>query len=63
MNEPCLEVLLMTILLWVAIFGIVDELVGQIPEVGGRLAAYLAVGLIAVGFVAGMSDVTWCSLQ
>lgn len=62
-NEPCFEVLFVTILLWVALFGIVDVLVAQIESIEGRLAAYTAVGAFAVFFVAFARDVTFCSLQ
>ena len=63
MTQPCLEVLVATITLWVAIFGVVDEVVAHIPSVAGRISVYVALGLGCVVFVTTVQDVTWCSLQ
>ena len=63
LNEPCFEVLFVTIMLWVSIFGMFEEVVGQIQDAHGRVIVYACIGLVAVCFVVATSDMTFCSLQ
>ena len=62
-QEPCFDVLIATILLWVCIFGVVDLMVAELPNLASKLAAYGVLGLISVLFVVFTRSVTFCSLQ
>ena len=63
MGVPCFEVLVVTIMLWIALFGIFDELVMYFDDTRVRLISYSAVGLTAVAFVALTDGINFCSLQ
>jgi hypothetical protein len=58
----CVETLLVTILCWVAIFGIVDNLVSRLKTDMERLAAYALVGGLAAALAVAFKHVTVCSL-
>lgn len=59
----CLEVLLLTVLMWVAIWGCIDVLVRrlQLTE-DAELALYLLLGAAALGCVAAWDGVDACAL-
>ena len=59
----CFEVLLATVLLWVAIFGLFDLLVEWIDNKGRRGALYLLLGLGVLGFLATHKSVSVCALM
>ena len=58
----CLETLLLTIMLWVAVFGTVDELVQRVNNGDQRLALYAAMGLSGVVLISASDDFSFCSL-
>jgi uncharacterized membrane protein YgaE (UPF0421/DUF939 family) len=58
----CIETLLVTILCWVAVFGVVDTLVSRLQTDTERLAAYALVGGLAAVLALGFGHVTVCSL-
>lgn len=61
-NTMCLETLLLTILLWVAVFGTIDELVQRVENRDSRLAMYAAMGLSGVVLVSASDEFSFCAL-
>jgi uncharacterized membrane protein YgaE (UPF0421/DUF939 family) len=58
----CIETLLVTILSWVAIFGIVDNIVSQLKTDSERIVAYTLVGGLAAVLALAFGHITVCSL-
>jgi hypothetical protein len=58
----CIETLLVTILSWVAIFGIVDNIVSQLKSDSDRMVAYTLVGGLAAVLAWAFDHITVCSL-
>lgn len=50
-------------MLWVALFGVIDELVSLLHDVRERLLVYLTIGLCTVVVVLYTDGITFCSLQ
>ena len=63
MAVPCIEVLFITITLWIAVFGIVDELVSLLVDVRDRLVVYCAIGFVGVLMVYLTEGISFCNLQ
>ena len=59
----CVEVLLVTILLWVSLFGIVDVLVSQLDEISHRLMAYGCIGGVVLLFSYSSSTINACTMM
>lgn len=58
----CVETLLVTILCWVAIFGIVDNVVSRLKTDAERITAYILVGCLAAGLAWAFNHISMCSL-
>ena len=58
----CIETLIVTMLSWVAIFGIVDNLVSRLKTDTERLAAYALVGGLAAVLALAFGHVSVCAL-
>jgi hypothetical protein len=61
-DMTCMETLLVTILCWVAVFGVIDNLVSRLKTDAERLAAYGLVGVLAAALAWACRRVTVCSL-
>ena len=59
----CFEVLLATVLLWVAIFGLFDLLVEWMDNKSRRGALYMLLALCVLGFLAMHNSVSVCALM
>ena len=55
--------LFITVILWVAVFGIVDELVSLLVDVRDRLVVYGAIGFTGVLMVYLTEGISFCNLQ
>lgn len=58
----CVETLLVTILCWVAVFGIVDILVSRLKTDAERVTAYALVGGLAAVLAWACGHMSVCSL-
>ena len=61
-ESVCLETLLLTIVLWVAVFGTIDELVQGLQNREQRLGLYAAIGLSGVALVSASDEFSFCAL-
>lgn len=61
-GSACLETLLLTIVLWVAVFGTIDELVQGLQNREQRLGLYAAIGLSGVALVSASDEFSFCAL-
>ena len=62
MHEPiCLEILFLTVSIWVSLFGI-SEIIVTNWDTKQRLFFYIAVGIVSVIVSHGQRETTVCSL-
>tara|TARA_Y100000361_G_scaffold82019_1_gene72584 strand:+ start:472 stop:666 length:195 start_codon:yes stop_codon:yes gene_type:complete len=59
----CFEVLLATILLWISLFGLADQLASRLPDEQARCAFYAGVGGLVLVFLLTHRDVNICTMM
>ena len=59
----CFEVLLATVLLWVAIFGVVDEMMQRLDKTNYRLGFYCILGILVACWVYETQRISFCTLM
>ena len=62
-EEVCIELLFFTILLWVSVFGIMDELISRLESKSNRIFIFIAIGVVSVTVVTVQKDLNFCMLQ
>ena len=59
----CAEVLTATILLWVSVFGLCEEVLKMVQSASSRILFYFVLGVGVLVFVFFQKGVTSCSLM
>ena len=59
----CFEVLFATILLWISLFGLADQLASRLPDESARCAFYAGVGGLVLVFLLTHRDVSVCAMM
>lgn len=62
-TPECLLVLVLTIFLWISLFGIVDTLLTHIESNVDRLLCYCLIGIVPLTYVYLSPKITYCDFQ